>query len=180
LLYTVKPQLYDDSGNPISNTYQREDWNSTSGEAFSDGFHEWSYVWLPDIVHYGLDSNYSRVITTNVPQAPGCLALSHWSDGNPKFSLGPPTENSTVTISFLWAVYNNSSVSSLVCSKTTSPCTITNGVFQSGINSSPLPTGSVSVNPGVRSIGASLGVSSGASSWLLVFVMLLWFRSFRD
>ncbi|KAF2281379.1 concanavalin A-like lectin/glucanase [Westerdykella ornata] len=187
LLYTVKPQLYGPSGNPDNSTYQREIWNSTSGDAFHDGFHEWSFVWQPDIVHYGLDSNYSRVITTNVPQAPGRLALSQWSDGNPKYSLGPPTRDSALTIAFLWAVYNDANASALACKKTTSPCKITNGVFQpgnpnasGGDQSNRPPSGTISVNSSAaQSAGASLTATSAVSSWLLAAVLFLWFRSWR-
>ena len=148
LLYTVKPQIYLSDGSPSNHTYQRQSWNDTRA-IFDQRFHDWAFVWLPEVVHYGLDGNYSSFLTTNVPQAPGRLALSHWSDGNPLYSLGPPTQTSTNAIPFVWAVYNDTNARPLACKKATSACTIVNGVLQHGTtlgghgNDNPPSTGNI-------------------------------------
>jgi hypothetical protein len=177
LLYTVKPQIYLDNGTPSNSTYQREKWNDAS-ISFHQDFHEWSYVWLPDIVHFGLDSNYSKSLTTNVPQAPGRLALSQWSDGNSKYSGGPPTQSSTVTVSALWAVYNDTNAVALACQKAASACTVTKGVFQAnngggGGNNDATP-------PSVIHMNSSHSLSPAAPGWLLAFFLVYclgWGRS---
>jgi beta-glucanase (GH16 family) len=179
LLYTVKPQIYLDNGNPDNSTYQREVWNGTAA-SFHQDFHDWSFVWLPEIVHFGLDANYSRSLTTNVPQAPGRLALSHWSDGNPKYSLGPPSQNSVVTVSSIWTVYNDTNATVLVCKKASSPCTITNGILQNalvsgGNNGSDLmPTSTIIVN------SAQSGSSTATPGWLFVLFLLFWLHYWRS
>jgi hypothetical protein len=171
LLYTVKPQIYLDNGTPSNSTYQRDRWDNASA-SFHHDFHEWSYVWLPDIVHFGLDSNYSKSLNTNIPQAPGRLALSQWSDGNSKYSRGPPTQSSTVTVSALWAVYNDTKAVALTCQKATSACTITKGVFQAndgggGGNNEPTP-------PSVILMNSSHSVSPAAPGWFLALLLVYW------
>jgi beta-glucanase (GH16 family) len=174
LLYTVKPQIYLDNGNPSNTTFQEEAWNSTS-TSFDQKFHEWSFVWLPDIVHFGLDAKYPRHLTTNVPRAPGRLALNHWSDGNRNYSLGPPTKDSTVTVSFLWAVYNNTDANALVCKKATSPCRVTNGIVQGRTASN----GGGGSGSSVVSVGSAHSINPAASGWLLALLFISWFRCLR-
>lgn len=174
LLYSVKPQIYLDSGDPSNSTYQKETLNDTS-VPFDQDFHEWSFVWLPDIVYFGLDANYSRFLTTNVPQAPGRLALSHWSDGNPNYSGGPPTQSSTATISSLWAVYNDTNAAAFTCKMATSACTITNGIFQAGTASGGDNNNNATL-PSVTIINSAHFISPAAPSWL--FVLLIVFLLF--
>jgi hypothetical protein len=174
LLYTVKPQIYLDNGNPDNSTYQKQAWNGTQ-PSFAQGFHDWSFVWLPEIVHFGLDANYSANITTNVPQAPGRLALSHWSDGNSKYSLGPPTQTSNVTVSLLWAVYNDTNATLPVCKKASSACVITDGVFQNTIASTSNETSSTSPSPSTVIVNSDQSGSSAASpGWLLALWCFFW------
>ena len=174
LLYSVKPQIYLDSGVPSNSTYQQETWNDTS-VPFDQDFHEWSFVWLPDIVYFGLDANYSRFLTTNVPQGPGRLALSHWSDGNPNYSQGPPTQSSTVTISSLWAVYNDTNAGAFSCKTATSACTITNGIFQASTTSGGDNNNNATL-PSVTTINSAHFNNPAAPSWF--FVLLIVFLLF--
>jgi hypothetical protein len=163
LLYSVKPQVYLDKGVPSNSTYQQETWNDTS-VPFDQDFHDWSFVWLPDIVYFGLDAKYSRFLTTNVPQAPGHLALSHWSDGNPDYSQGPPTQSTTVTIQSLWAIYNDTNAGAFTCKMATSACTITNGIFQASTASATLPSATI--------INSAHFISPAAPSWLFVLLIV--------
>ncbi|KAI9901013.1 hypothetical protein N3K66_002830 [Trichothecium roseum] len=177
LLYTTKPQIYSASGTPSNLTYQRERWNDTS-VAFYDDSHDWSFIWLPEIVYFGLDEEYSRYIDTNVPQAPGRLAISQWSDGNPNYSLGPPDKDSTVTVSYLWAVYNSTGAKELACKKTDSTCTISKGVFQP---SNASGGGDDSGSPPVIDINsASPRVEPMAFNLLFGFFFLFWVTSWRS
>lgn len=179
LLYTVKPQIYQDGGNPDNSTYARQTWDHTAS-SFHQDYHDWSFVWLPEVVHFGLDANYSRSLTTNIPQAPGRLALSHWSDGNPRYSLGPPTQRSTVAVSLLWAVYNDVNASALVCERASSPCVVTNGIFQSsgasmGYDGSGATSSSTTIVNSAQS-----GSSTAAPSCLFVMVAFFWFHYWRS
>jgi hypothetical protein len=79
-------------------------------------------VWNASSIEFAVDGNFNSQITTNVPQAPGVLSLSHWSDGNPQYSGGPPTSKATLTVSRSWAFYN-ATRASLPCKTTNAPCT---------------------------------------------------------
>lgn len=43
-----------------------------------------------------------------MPSAGGHLILQHWSNGNQWWSGGPPTEDATVTVSYVKAYFNSS------------------------------------------------------------------------
>lgn len=43
-----------------------------------------------------------------VPQAAGKIILSHWSNGNPLWSGGPPAEDAKMTVSYVQAYFNSS------------------------------------------------------------------------
>ncbi|KXT01906.1 hypothetical protein AC579_1612 [Pseudocercospora musae] len=175
LLYTVKPQIYSPTGNPDNSTYQQGQWTGPV-DKFREDFHEWSWTWLPDIVHFGIDSNYSRNITTNVPQAPGRIALNHWSNGDPNYSLGPPTQNTTFTVSFLQAIYNDTSMPTLACQRSSSACLIADGTITS-TTTTPTPTPSPSP-PSATHINAASQTINGPVGWLgyLLVVVLWWLR----
>lgn len=178
LQYSVKPQIYLADGSPSSSTRQLGTWNDSS-VSFGRDFHEWSFVWLPDIVHYGLDANWSKSITNNVPTSPGRISLNQWSDGDPTFAAGPPSQNSTMMISFLQAVYNDTNASPLTCVNSTTVCTITNGVLQ-GSNAS-IDQGNYSTTPPTWLVVNSANIISPAvPGWLLPLFILSWFNCWRS
>lgn len=176
LLYTVKPQKYLANGNPDNRTYQRGVWPDTTA-SFEQNFQEWSFIWLPDTVYYGLNGDYSKRLSTNVPQAPGHIALSHWSNGDPRYSTGPPAENSTHTISYLQAVYNDANATALPCKRSTSACVVTEGLIQrssSALNSSATVSsgGNGATLPAVIHVNSAHSLGPTMSGLLL---LLWWF-----
>jgi hypothetical protein len=86
------------------------------------GFHNYRFVWDLSSVEFAIDGNWSSQITANVPQAPGVLSLSLWSDGNQNYSSGPPMSTATLTVSHSWVFYNATGVS-MPCKETNVPCT---------------------------------------------------------
>ncbi|CAD6931148.1 unnamed protein product [Tilletia controversa] len=115
---TVKPQVYNGTFADPS-TYKKI--FAPTGEDMSQEFRTWGFHWTSDQVAYGMDGDYSQVITTNVPQLPGTLSFSHWSDGNPGYSGGPPTETTVLTFRRTWAFWNDTSVT-MACKRSTAPC----------------------------------------------------------
>ncbi|KAI8931356.1 hypothetical protein NX059_011694 [Plenodomus lindquistii] len=168
MLYSVKPQIYEPNGVASNLTFRRERWTGAKG-TFSQKFHDWSFVWLPEVVHFGLDGNYTTALRTRVPSQPGHLALGHWSDGNSHFSRGPPTQNAVLTASHVWAVYNNSNTT-LTCQKTQTACNVLDGKIQV----------SRSTGHGVVSVDSSTSAAPftgpAMSSWALLLVILSWFH----
>jgi len=115
--FSVKPQVFLSNGQASSTTLQQVQ----PSFDLAAGFHNYSFVWNSSSIEFGIDNNWSSQIVTNVPQAPGALSISLWSDGNPNYSGGPPTSTATLTVSRLWVFYNATGAS-LPCKETNAPC----------------------------------------------------------
>lgn len=72
------------------------------------GYHEYRFDWLPDRVDFYVDSKWISTIRSNVPKSPGAIHISHWSDGNDKWSGEPPEQNAVMTVSYVKAYFNSS------------------------------------------------------------------------
>ncbi|PWN17926.1 hypothetical protein BCV69DRAFT_232752, partial [Microstroma glucosiphilum] len=101
---TVAPQIYDTKGR--IEVYIHVQLTPCFDSCRAQTVHNWGFSWRPASVTYGLDNTYSTKLTTNVPQTPGLVAFSSWSDGNPNYSQGPPKSNATFTVEQLWVVHN--------------------------------------------------------------------------
>lgn len=118
-LFTVKPQLFTPSGSPLNTTLV----TITPSFNMADGLHSYDFVWNSTAVIYGIDgSNWTVPITTNVPSQPGVIAISQWSDGLASYSGGPPTSDSVLTVSRVWAFYNSTVGATLPCVNSKAPC----------------------------------------------------------
>ncbi|KAM0436209.1 hypothetical protein ACHAPT_003101 [Fusarium lateritium] len=72
-------------------------------------FHEYRFDYTPNrVLFYANSKLLARMEGGNMPSAGGHLILQHWSNGNPWWSGGPPTENATVTVSYVKAYFNSS------------------------------------------------------------------------
>ncbi|UKZ78116.1 hypothetical protein TrVFT333_005850 [Trichoderma virens FT-333] len=73
------------------------------------GFHEYRFDYLPSRVLFYADSKLlAEMNGTSVPSGPGHIILQHWSNGNPLWSGGPPTEDAVLTVSYVKAYFNSS------------------------------------------------------------------------
>lgn len=61
---------------------------------------------MPDRVEFYLDGMLTFILTDDIPDSPGHLLLSHWSNGNMGWSMGPPKEDAVLTISYFKAYFN--------------------------------------------------------------------------
>ncbi|KAI0195146.1 glycoside hydrolase, family 16 [Xylaria flabelliformis] len=72
-------------------------------------FHEYRFDFLPDKVFFYADGDLlSEMTGSSVPTTAGHLLLSHWSNGNPGWSHGPPTVDAVTTVSYVKAYFNSS------------------------------------------------------------------------
>lgn len=72
-------------------------------------FHEYRFDYLDkEVVFYVDGTEIARMNGSSVPTEPGHLLLSHWSNGNPGWSKGPPETDATTIISYVKAYYNSS------------------------------------------------------------------------
>ena len=73
-----------------------------------DGFHEYRFDWGPDSVSFYADGQLIRTMQTAIPTAAGHVTLSHWSNGNPLWSGGPPEEDAILTVEYFKGYFNSS------------------------------------------------------------------------
>ncbi|KAF7543686.1 hypothetical protein G7046_g9947 [Stylonectria norvegica] len=72
-------------------------------------FHEYRFDYLPNEVLFYADSKLlARMEGSNMPSTAGHLILQHWSNGNPKWSGGPPAQDAVLTVSYVKAYFNSS------------------------------------------------------------------------
>ncbi len=72
-------------------------------------FHEYRFDYLEKkVVFYADGKELVQMDGSSVPTSPGHLLLSHWSNGNPGWSRGPPKTDATTTISYVKAYFNSS------------------------------------------------------------------------
>lgn len=66
--------------------------------------------WQPGSVTFYADGKLLHTMSDirYVPQAAGKVVLSHWSNGNPLWSGGPPVEDAKITVSYVQAYFNSS------------------------------------------------------------------------
>lgn len=73
------------------------------------GFHEYRFDYLPGRVIFYADSiKLAEMEGHEMPSSAGHLILQHWSNGDPKWSGGPPTQDALLTVSYVKAYFNAS------------------------------------------------------------------------
>lgn len=59
------------------------------------------------VVFYGDGQQLGHIGGSAVPSSPGHMILTQWSNGNPLWSFGPPTQQANVSISYVKAYFNS-------------------------------------------------------------------------
>ncbi|KAL6414872.1 Beta-glucanase [Ilyonectria robusta] len=73
------------------------------------GFHEYRFDYTPGrVIFYGDSKRIAVMEGSAMPSAAGHLILQHWSNGNPKWSGGPPAKDAMLRISYVKAYFNSS------------------------------------------------------------------------
>jgi hypothetical protein len=73
----------------------------------SDGFHEYRYDWSENLVSFYLDGSWMGDLNQSVPAVPGVFQISHWSDGNPNWTAGPPAQDAILTVAYFMGYFNS-------------------------------------------------------------------------
>lgn len=74
----------------------------------SGAFHEYRFDWSPSSVSFFADGVLLDKMAKAVPSSPGHITLSHWSNGNPDWSAGPPTTDAILTVEYMKGYFNSS------------------------------------------------------------------------
>ena len=73
-------------------------------------FHEYRIDFLPGtVVFYADNEILAEMDSDAVPTHAGHLVMQQWSNGNPQWSGGPPTQDATTTVAYVKAYFNSSS-----------------------------------------------------------------------
>ncbi|KJZ76055.1 hypothetical protein HIM_04511 [Hirsutella minnesotensis 3608] len=73
------------------------------------GFHEYRFDYLPGRVAFYADSSkLADMEGAEMPTSAGHLILQHWSNGDPKWSGGPPKQDTVFLVSYVKAYFNSS------------------------------------------------------------------------
>jgi beta-glucanase (GH16 family) len=70
-------------------------------------FHEYRFDWTKDRVTFYVDGKFLHEMTENIPTEGGSIFFNHWSNGDDKWSAGPPKSDTVMTISYLKAYFNS-------------------------------------------------------------------------
>lgn len=72
-------------------------------------FHEYRFDYVRGKVYFYADSKLlAEMEGGDVPDSAGHLILQHWSNGNPKWSGGPPSQDAVMGVSYVKAYFNTS------------------------------------------------------------------------
>jgi hypothetical protein len=72
------------------------------------GYHEYRIDFVPGSVIFYADSQVLATMRTSaIPTQPGHLILTHWSNGNPLWSAGPPSRDAVMTVSYIKSYFNS-------------------------------------------------------------------------
>lgn len=74
----------------------------------TNGFHEYRFDVLPGQINFYLDHILIGNMSAPPPTSGRHLILSHWSNGNPLWSGGPPSQDAIMTIGYVKAYFNSS------------------------------------------------------------------------
>ncbi|KAI4237715.1 MAG: hypothetical protein LQ349_001642 [Xanthoria aureola] len=75
----------------------------------SEGFNEYRFDWFEDRVEFYANGVFLKSMSgEGVPKDPGHLMLSQWSNGDPKWSGGPPKQDAVMTVSYVKGYFNSS------------------------------------------------------------------------
>ncbi|KAL8735929.1 MAG: hypothetical protein Q9166_000491 [cf. Caloplaca sp. 2 TL-2023] len=94
---------YDAAGNP--NAFQTHQLPFDP----SEGFNEYRFDWFQERVDFYANGVFLKSMTgEGVPKNSGHLMLSQWSNGDPRWSGGPPTQDAIMTVSYVKGYFNSS------------------------------------------------------------------------
>jgi hypothetical protein len=70
-------------------------------------FHEYRFDWTADRVAFYVDGDFLWEMTEQIPAEGGGIFFNHWSNGDPKWSAGPPEADTVMTLSYVKGYFNS-------------------------------------------------------------------------
>lgn len=72
----------------------------------TSAYHEYRIDWTSNSTEYYLDGVLQRTMTTNVASVASAFVLNNWVNGDPSWTLGPPTTDGVLQIRKVTLAYN--------------------------------------------------------------------------
>ncbi|QSZ37303.1 hypothetical protein DSL72_009397 [Monilinia vaccinii-corymbosi] len=73
------------------------------------GYHEYRIDFIPgNVIFYADGQILAKMNSTAVPTSPGHMIITQWSNGNPLWSSGPPSQDAVISVSYVKAYFNSS------------------------------------------------------------------------
>lgn len=70
-------------------------------------FHEYRFDWTADRIAFYVDGSFLWEMTEQLPTEGGGIFFNHWSNGDPKWSAGPPDADTVMTLSYMKGYFNS-------------------------------------------------------------------------
>lgn len=107
----------------------------------AEDFHEYRFDYVPGKVLFYVDSELqAEMAGDEVPSVGGHLILQHWSNGNPKWSGGPPVDDAVMSISYVKVYFNSSDPEQML--KKVDQCNLTRSAGAAEASVCAIPDGS--------------------------------------
>ncbi|EJP64810.1 glycoside hydrolase family 16 protein [Beauveria bassiana ARSEF 2860] len=146
----------------------------------SAGFHEYRFDYLPGKVYFYADSKLLvEMEGDQVPDSAGHLILQHWSNGNPKWSGGPPQEDATIVVSYVKAYFNSSDIrredkwNKGCSSKRVDVCSVLNGTVDDATDGGQFFDPNHTQGNGDKSLAPAITPRLGYMALLLIGLVLI-------
>lgn len=101
---SIQP-IIRDSSNRASNLSQKV---ISLNRSLSSDFIEYRFDWFKSRVDFFVENRYYYSLTVNVPTHHGKIVVNHRTNGNPKWSRGPPVNVSDIEIKWIDVYFNSS------------------------------------------------------------------------
>ncbi len=143
-------------------------------------FHEYRFDYLPGKVSFYADSKLlAQMDGVSIPDSAGHLILQHWSNGNAKWSGGPPQEDATIIVSYVKAYFNSSDIRrehdwvTGCASKRVDACSVLNGTADDATDGGQFFNPNHTPGDGDKSLAAAIIPRLGSLIFLLTGLVLI-------
>ncbi|KAI8344300.1 concanavalin A-like lectin/glucanase domain-containing protein [Chlamydoabsidia padenii] len=164
--FAIHPGLQEPNGRASALTHD----NHLLGFDPTDDFHDYRFDWYPNRTEFYIDHQLAHTLVTRVPQTPGRFMFSHWTDGNIKFSKGPPESDAIMEIKSFVALFNTTD-EPMSCQRSQQACNIQD-VLNGQTSSSPSIAIPPTMEPTSINLASSDSINTLNQSYLVGILLL--------
>jgi beta-glucanase (GH16 family) len=76
-------------------------------------YHQYRFDWEPTETTFYVDNVLKGTLTKNVPNTPGEILVNSWSNGDPQWSGGPPTQDAILKVEWVQFNFNTTNLAEM-------------------------------------------------------------------